>query len=456
MDKLSIIIFGVTSNLAEIKLIPALFDLFVSKKISNKVSFLGLARNIRERESMELYIEKAVKTKARLYEKKHLKSFLEAFSFEYGDFSEAPLYKKMENDLCPVDECENRVIFLATHPEYYEKIFKNLNKHSLTKKNCGWVRLMIEKPLGSDLASAKRLNKILSRYFDEDQIFRLDHYLAKETIQNILAFRFANVVFEPLMNKEYVDHIQITVAEEVGVEGRENYYDNTGALKDVGQNHLLQMLIFAVMKLPDYAGVKDMLVEKHRVLSNLVVDKESLVLGQYENYSREGSSVDTFFAFKTSLKSGDFKGVPIYVRSGKALEKKVSEINIVFKTREDMPNNVLTYRLQPSESIVFNIGVKKDGLGMDLTNGIMEYCYEKRSLLNPYERMVWDVIEGNKSFFNEAREVEMQWDFIDKLKEGARNPIIYKRGSWGPKEAEDLMFKDGREWLEVEESYCKR
>lgn len=456
MDKLNIIIFGVTSNLAEIKLIPALFDLFVSEKISNKVSFLGLARNQRDRDSMELYIEKAVKAKARLYNKKYLRDFLEAFSFEYGDFSESVLYKKMEKDLCSIDECENRVIFLATHPEYYEKIFKNLDKHSLSKKNCGWVRLMIEKPLGTDLASAKRLNRLLSKYFDEEQIFRLDHYLAKETIQNILAFRFANVVFEPLMNKEYVDHIQITVAEEVGVEGRENYYDNTGALKDVGQNHLLQMLIFAVMKLPDYAGVKDMLVEKHRVLSNLEVDKESLVLGQYENYSREGSSTDTFFAFKTSLRSGDFKGVPIYVRSGKALEKKVSEMNIVFKTEEGLPKNILTYRLQPSESIVFNIGVKKDGLGMDLTNGVMEYCYKKKGLLNPYERMVWDVIEGNKSFFNEAREVEMQWEFIDKLKEGARNPVIYKRGSWGPKEAEDLMFKDGREWISTVEDYCKR
>jgi len=316
--------------------------------------------------------------------------------------------------------------------------------------------VMIEKPLGENLETAKKLNKLLDRYFDDEQVFRVDHYLAKDTIQNILAFRFANTVFEPLMNREYVDHIQITVSEKLGVVGRENYYDKTGALKDVGQNHILQMIIFAVMKLPDYAGVKDMLVEKHKVLGNLEVDSESLVLGQYKGYSKESSVTNTFFAFKTSLKTGDFRGVPIYVRSGKEMEKKVSEINIVFKTKDQMPENILTYRLEPSESIVFRIGVKKEGVGMELTEGRMEYCYKKEELLSPYEKLMWDVIEGNKSFFNEAREVEMQWDFIDKLSKEAKNPVFYEKGSWGPKEADDLMFKDGRRWLEVENDYCKR
>jgi glucose-6-phosphate 1-dehydrogenase len=388
-------------------------------------------------------------------------------SYLPGDFKQknqsVKLFNQLKNTL--VDQgSDNLLFYLATYPNLYEVIFQALNQNGLNSKQNGWVRLIIEKPIGTDLTSAKKLNQLLHRYFKEEQIFRLDHYLGKETLQNMLIFRFNNGIFEHLMNNRHVAQIQITAVEEFGVRKRGGYYDQMGALRDVGQNHLLQMLALATMSAPKEFSSKAVTRERVKILQKLKPMPKKTVFGQYNGYLYEEnvspkSQADTFFALKTEIDNNRWKGVPIYMRAGKKLAKWATEIKIVFKVHEDRlfskldlgdQPNVLTYRVQPNEGISLQVLVKKPGHRMILNSFPMNFSYPKENMSLPdaYERLLYDAFVGDHTFFNDSQEVEEGWRFVDALLKKKGKPIIYDPGTWGPVEAEKIVTDDGNHWLE--------
>ncbi|MBI2019959.1 glucose-6-phosphate dehydrogenase [Candidatus Daviesbacteria bacterium] len=473
MESFALVIFGITSNLAQIKLIPALYDMEEKNLLPADMTILGIARREMSDQTLKEYVHKVLHLE-NVHHQHEIKEDIfsklcKRLKYLSGEIQDPALYKKLQNYL----KHDNRIYYLATYPDLYHYIFENLQKYKLNLQNSGWVRLMIEKPIGSDLPSAKALNQLLLKYFTEDQIYRLDHYLGKETLQNILTFRFANDIFEPLVNKDFVDHIQITATEDFGIGRRGGYYDQVGSLKDVGQNHQLQMLAFATMDAPSRFTNEAVTKERIKILKSLVPMPNKVVFGQYEGYNKEpnvdsNSTTDTYYALKTFIKNDRFKDVPIYIRAGKKLKQYVTEISLVFKNpvnrlfknlkSGDEPN-ILVYRIQPNEGVVLKILTKLPGHGVKLQPEYMQYCYRidphTHFVPDPYERLLVDTIRGDQTFFNDAQEVEAQWAFTDPLSKVRGKPIIYKVGSWGPKEADQLIEADGRKWLEPSMEFCR-
>ena len=471
-DPLVLVIFGITSNLAQIKLIPALYDMAEKDLLPADMKIIGNARTPMTDDEFHSYLTKVLH--AENIHHQHpirtevLDKLLKKFEYLPGHLDDPSFYFKLKKTLTP--SC-NKIFYLATYPDLYHHIFQNLQKVGLNKEDKCFTRLMIEKPIGTDLKSTKALNELLLKYFKDRQIFRLDHYLGKETLQNILTFRFANEIFEPLINSRYVDHIQITAAENFGIGKRGGYYDQVGALKDVGQNHQLQMLAFATMDEPAKFTSEAVTKERIKILKSLRPLPQKVVFGQYEGYIKEenitpNSNTDTFYALKTYLDTERFKDVPIYIRAGKKLNQTATEISIVFKNipnklfagQTDKPN-VLIYRIQPNEGIVFKILTKKPGSQQILESEYMQYCYKidphNHYLPDPYEKLLSDSIRGDQTFFNSAEEVEAQWAFIEPLAKTSGKPHIYKPGSWGPKEADNLIQADSRSWLEPSMEFCR-
>ncbi len=463
---LTIIIFGITSNLAQIKLIPALFDIFEKKLLPEGTKIIGVARSPKSKEELKEYLAETLAKKGRDTGGKTFADLTKSFHYVDGHVDDQLFYKRLRSYLSKSNFPKRKIFYLAVSPELYEPIFHNLKISHLNKQDQSFTRLMIEKPIGIDLKSAKKLNALLHEYFSEDQIYRLDHYLGKETIQNILAFRFGNELFEPLMNKGYIDHIQITAAEQFGVADRGGYYDTAGALKDVGQNHLLQILTAVCMEAPKQFSNESITKERVKILENLVASKD-IVLGQYQDYLNEpnvkkDSQTESFFALKAKLNTPRFKGVPIYIRAGKMLQQNYTAVSVVFKVpvnrlfknlKSGNQANVLTYRIQPNESITLKILTKKLGHSYELDPDVMQFSYDspnqKKQLTDPYEKLLFDAIKGDQTFFNDAKEVEAAWKFIDRVKSTECRVQKYKPGSWGPIEADRLIQKDGRSWLEV-------
>ncbi|MBI2329934.1 glucose-6-phosphate dehydrogenase [Candidatus Daviesbacteria bacterium] len=471
MDSFTLVIFGITSNLAQKYMIPALYDMEEKGMLAIDTNIVGIARRQMANEDLHKYIGQVLNME-NIHHRHAIKE--EVFNrlcdrFEYlsGEIEDQTTYDNLKKEL----KNKNIIFYLATYPELYSYIFEHLQKNNLSKSRTGWIRLMIEKPIGHDLPSAKALNGLLTGYFTEDQIFRLDHYLGKETLQNILTFRFANDIFEPLINKNFIDHIQITASEDFGIGKRGGYYDQVGALKDVGQNHQLQMLSFATMDAPAKFTSLSIAKEKIKIIKNLQPLPDHIVFGQYEGYQQEenvlpDSSTDTFYALKTFIKNSRFENVPIYIRAGKKLNQTATEISIVFKNPPnrlhvnfgDEPN-VLIYRIQPNEGIVFKISTKLPGYETKIKPEYMQYCYRidphKHYIPDPYEKLLVDAMRGEHTFFNDAEAVEAQWAFIDPLAARRGKPAQYKAGSWGPKEADRLLEKDGRKWLEPSMDFCR-
>jgi len=493
MDSFALVIFGITSNLAQKYLIQVLYDMAENGMLPEQMAIIGIARKQMSPQEFVEYFEKALNLENIHHKHPIKKEVLEKLSkrlhYINGEASDPAFYPKLKSYLDDLSKkgfhCENRIFYLATYPELYPHIFEGLQKNNLNKQDQGFVRLMIEKPIGHDLASAQDLNQLLAKYFTEDQIFRLDHYLGKETLKNILTFRFSNGIFEPLINKDYIDHIQITASEDFGIGARGGYYDVVGALKDVGQNHLLQMLAFATMDAPSEFSNKAVTDERIKILQNLAPLPEDVVFGQYENYGQEKnvnpeSLTDTFFALKTYINNERFKDVPIYIRAGKKLKQTVAEISIVFKNPVNRllkhlqyggQPNVLIYRIQPNEGIVLKILTRVPGHQTKLEPEYMQFCYKidphEHYVPDPYEHLLIDTMKGDQTFFNDAEEVEAQWAFIDRVQRGRQAPLIdqlvakrskpyiYNIGSWGPKEADELLEKDGRKWLEPSMDFCR-
>ncbi len=478
MDSFALIIFGITGNLAQIKLIPVLYDMAEKGLLPKNISVIGTGRKQFSDKEFKRYFHNTLHLQNIHHQheiKEHIfQELAKRIHYIGGSLDDADFYPRLKTFLNKLGKhCDNRIYYLATYPELYSAIFKNLQKLRMNKQEKGFVRLMIEKPIGNDLQSAKKLNGLLLKYFSEDQIYRLDHYLGKETIQNILTFRFSNDIFEPLINKDYIDHIQITATESFGIGKRGGYYDQVGALKDVGQNHQLQMLAFATMNAPTEFSSEAITRERIKILKSLTPLPQKVVFGQYQDYHKKeniapDSTTDTFYAFKTYINNERFKDVPIYIRAGKKLKQTVTEIAIVFKNPQNrlMKNihspdepNVLIYRIQPNEGIVLKIITKTPGHKVDIEPAYMQFCYKSdphtHYIPDPYERLLIDTIRGDHTFFNAAEEVEAQWAFVDPLVKMRGKPIPYIAGSWGPKEADKLIEEDGRAWLEPSMDFCR-
>jgi len=471
------VVFGGTGDLMRNKLLSALFSLFRKKQLGDEFFIIGFARRPFTNDSFRKMLRESINSKDSILVQKFLKNIY----YQQGLFGDKKGYRELITKLITFDKkigaCITRLFYLATPPDNYETILDFLRKTKLSE-GCGqgsskWTRIIIEKPFGKDLDTAKSLDKKLGEIFEEKQIFRVDHYLGKETVQNMVAFRFANGIFEPVWNKNYIDHIQITWAEEKGVGAHGKFFDGVGLLRDVGQNHLMQLIAGVAMEQPRSFTKEYLRDERAKVIHAIrpIVEKDVskfVVRGQYSGYVKERdvpltSNTETYVAMKFFIDTQRFKGVPFYVRAGKNLQRDVVEISIVFTQISSILfkeygipkiGNVLTIRIQPDEGISIRILAKKPGTKLALKTVSMHFTYEEAFQTKgaeAYEKILVDIFAGDQMLFNRSDELSSSWEFITKILKGWSSDksklLIYKPGTWGPKEANDLIEKDGRKWL---------
>ncbi len=459
-----IVIFGASGDLTHRKLVGALYDLFLNDLLPKDCFILGVART---RWSDTEFREKLKLSLGAGADPGKAAAFLEKFTFIAGDYSDPALYKNIKENIVKRGAASAGTIFyLATPPEIYETIGVHLADIRDEKS-----KIVVEKPFGSDLASARRLNSTITKVFPEKRIYRIDHYLGKETVQNILMFRFANAIYEPVWNRKYIDHIQITAAESEGVGHRAGYYESAGAVRDMFQNHLLQLLCMVAMEPPTSFDADAILNEKSKVLEALTpLDTAHAVRGQYDGYLAEPgvsskSSTETFAAMKVGIDNWRWQGVPIYLRSGKSLAQRVTEIAIHFKhvptsifrplLADQLCSNVLTFRIQPDESVSMRFEAKHPGPKLCVSTVKMDFDYQEAFGIAPpdaYSRLFLDVMLGDQTLFSRADWLTMSWKFLDPLlerwkKSGSAGLIGYAQGSWGPGESDQLLTNDNRVWM---------
>lgn len=464
------VIFGATGDLMHRKLMPALNHLVRSGVLSKDIFIVGVGRrDISTDEFRQMMGKPPIKN----------------MHYVRGTFEEKKVYDDLVALLDTFDKelmaCVPRFFYLATPPKHYEMILTHL-KESKLSEGCGqgttlYTKVLIEKPFGKDLVTARHLDELLGSIFEERQIYRIDHYLGKETVQNILSFRFANGIFEPTWNRNFIDHVQITLAEDVGVGKRGEFYDGVGALRDVVQNHMLEMLALIAMDQPRAFDAKSIRGEKVKMLQSITAP-QSVVRGQYEGYTKEAnvgsaSTTETFVALKLFFNTPRWEGVPFYLRAGKQLPKKVTEISIHFKKptvcygevclfpEADVMRNALAIRVEPDEGIALRLMAKKPGFTMKLAPVIMDFTYKQSFAANPqpaaYERLLLDAISGDQTLFARTDSIDASWTFVTKILDHWNNPKqgsalqAYIPGSWGPKEADLLIENDGRRWFLKEE-----
>ncbi len=485
------VIFGATGDLTHRKLLPALYNLALEHPLPAGFSVVGFARRPYSDEEFRQQALESINAYSR-QKPVNLQvwdSFAAGIRYLQSDFHEPEGYERLNNLLNALDHergtSGNRIFYLSTPPSQYPEIIQRLGAAGLNKSRKGWTRIIIEKPFGHDLASARELNRQVGRVFKEEQVYRIDHYLGKETVQNILVFRLANGIFEPVWNRRYVDHVQITVAENLGIEGRGGYYEESGAIRDMVQNHVLQLLTLVAMEPPiafDAGAVRD---EKVKVLHALqpLSGRDAvtnIIRAQYgpgwvggrevHGYTEEtgvspSSTTETYVVLKVFVDNWRWAGVPFYLRTGKHLPKRVSEIAIQFKqaplmlfkhseAHGQVEPNVLTMRIQPDEGISLKFGAKVPGSEMQIRSVNMDFFYGSsfvREQPEAYERLLLDCMIGDSTLFTRRDEVEAAWIFIqgilDEWKNEPRETIqIYESGSWGPQAADEFIWRDGRRW----------
>ncbi len=484
-----VVIFGATGDLSRRKLLPALYNLFQQRLVPSEFAILGTARHALSDEEFRAQMKDAVIEFAsgEQLDETAWQNFSQRIFYETGDLNEAGTYESLKAKLDQIHRDfqtqGNQLFYLATAPDFFGVIATHLGKVKLTRPAKGsWTRIIVEKPFGRDLESARELNKQLDKVFDEQQIYRIDHYLGKETVQNLLVFRFANSIFEPLWNRQYIDHIQITNAETKGVEGRGAYYETAGALRDMIQNHVFQVLSIVAMEPPvSLSGnaVRDEKVKALQAVRSFAPDAIDAfaIRGQYgpgtvlgdavPGYREEPgvdptSSVETFAALKLTLDNWRWSGVPFYVRSGKRLQKHVTEIAIQFKpvphrlfTSADAPlrANVLVIRIQPNEGITLRFSAKLPGQSMRIRTVNMDFRYGSSfGVKSPeaYERLLLDCLLGDSTLFARRDMVERGWEIVAPILDAWKQPAPdfpnHEAGSWGPAAAFKLIEKDGRKW----------
>jgi len=485
----TVVIFGATGDLTHRKLVPALYNIAADGELPPDLAVVGVARRPKTDEEFRRELEEAGKKFSRQAVRDDLwKAFGDSIFYHQSEFHDADGYKRLAERLQKIEKEReaggNRLFYLAVAPDQFETILQNLAAAGLNKPpGDGWARVIVEKPFGTDLASARALNAIVSAVFPEEDTYRIDHFLGKETAQNILVLRFANAIFEPLWNTRYIDHVQITAAETLGVEGRAGYYEGAGALRDMVQNHLLQLLCLVGMEAPTDLGADSIRDEKVKIVRSLRrLTNETIatdvVRAQYsdgaisgkpvpayraEQNVKKDSKTETFVALHLHIDNWRWADVPIYMRVGKRLPKSGTEISVHFKKApsvlfnkesEALDHNVLVIRIQPDEGISLRMQAKVPGSSFRIEPVKMDFHYGTsfgKASPEAYERLLLDAMSGDATLFARRDEVEQAWAFIDAIEEAWREPDSpqlheYPAGSWGPEAADELLARDGRAW----------
>ena len=487
----TVVIFGATGDLTHRKLIPALYNLAEDGDLPSALTVVGFARREKTDDQFRQELEEAARKFSRQSVQDELwNSFAGRIFYHRSEFGDPEGYKGLAKKLEEIDAQYgtrgNRLFYLSVAPSEFEGILTKLKEFGLNKSPAGgWTRVIVEKPFGYDLATARDLNTVVNRTFAEADTFRIDHFLGKETAQNIMVLRFANGIFEPLWNHRYIDHVQITASEPLGVEGRGPYYDNSGALRDMVQNHLLQLLCLTTMEPPtdlSADSVRDEKVKVVRALRPLKGDAvgENVVRGQYSAGAINGQNViayreedrvnpqsmtESFVALKVNIDNWRWANVPFYIRVGKRLAKGGTEIAVQFKNAPEVlfnkvgtgevGANVLVIRIQPDEGISLRMQAKIPGTALRIEPVKMDFHYGTsfgKASPEAYERLLLDAMSGDATLFARRDEVEQAWSFIDDIEhawhQSATPPQLcfYPSGSWGPKEADELIERDGRSW----------
>ena len=491
-EKLQLVIFGGTGDLSRTKLIPGLYKLYKRDSLPEQISVLGLARSF---SSLEAYLQSLADSlqqeNPEIYDQQSWDEFKSYLDYMEMDFTEDTGYNKLYKYLNNQEDNQagqHCIYYLATSPDFFPIITNKLKEHRLSKsKEAGWPRLVIEKPFGYSLESARKFNFQICKVFPEENVYRIDHYLGKEMIQNILIMRFANMFFEPIWNKHYIDNIQIVSTEKKGIKNRGKYYDKAGALRDMVQSHLLQMLALVTMESPADMSTESIRQEKIKLLKtlaqspSLVNIKKNLVIGQYKSgtidkksvpgYQEEknissNSMTETFAAVKLKINNLRWGGVPIYLKTGKRLKEKSVKIFVQFKAdfhpglnQDKAPEaNLLIIKIQPEEGVSLQFNAKEPGSQDRITPVLMDFCQQAPDLQNTpeaYEELLVALFKGEQSLFTHWESVQHSWLYIDILRnyiEANRlEPEKYTPGSNGPVSAQELLTRDGRRWWDEEE-----
>ncbi len=485
----AVVIFGATGDLTRRKLIPGLYRLAQQRLIPAEFAILGTARPPMSDDEYRAKMREALAEfgEEEIVDEVAWSSFACGIFYVPGEFDDVETYKRLKSKLKNIDKerntQSNRLYYLATAPDFFGLVANQLDQAGMARpENHGWTRIIVEKPFGRDLESARDLNNRLASVFAEDQIYRIDHYLGKETVQNLLVFRFANSIFEPLWNHQYIDHVQITNAEAIGVEGRGAYYEQAGVVRDMIQNHVFQVASLIAMEPPASLtpnSVRDEKIQALQAIRAIPSERveEFVVRGQYGSgqvlgdtvvgYREEpgvnpASGTETFAALKLQFDNWRWADVPFYIRSGKRLQKRVTEIAIHFKSAPhqlfrdcDAPlqPNVLVIRIQPNEGITLRFGAKLPGQAMRIRWVNMDFRYGSSFGLNPpeaYERLLLDCMLGDSTLYARRDMVERGWEIVTPILEAWKKPPAdfpdYEAGSWGPRAAFDLIERDGRRW----------
>ncbi|MGW9626621.1 glucose-6-phosphate dehydrogenase [Microbacterium sp. NPDC055521] len=484
----ALVIFGVTGDLSRKKLMPAVYDLANRGLLPPGFALVGFARRDWEDQDFAEVVYDAVKEHSRTeFREETWQQLLQGIRFVQGTFDDPQSFARLRETVETLDvergTMGNHAFYLSIPPKDFPTVARQLKESGLVGEHSDddtcWRRVVIEKPFGDDLESARALNSALEVAFPADSIFRIDHYLGKETVQNILALRFANELYEPIWNRNHIDHVQITMAEDIGVGGRAGYYDGIGAARDVIQNHLLQLLALTAMEEPISLSAEHLRAEKEKVLEAVQLPEDlstAAARGQYAGgwqggekvngfLEEEGmnpqSTTETYAALKLEIATRRWAGVPFYLRTGKRLGRRVTEIAVVFKRAphhlmgraSEIGQNALVIRVQPNEGVTIRFGSKVPGAGTQVRDVTMDFGYGHaftEASPEAYERLILDVLLGDPPLFPRHEEVELSWKILDPIEQYwaslDEQPEQYAPGSWGPASADQLLARDGRVW----------